>query len=81
MGKVRNGIPNDDAGIAQWVYRKLTNHNPMSERETGSVATRKALVGNRPRVEIDPADDTRVTYLLNDGREYEIKVTEVSGKR
>lgn len=33
MGKIREHIERDDHGLAQWIYRKLVNHDPMSTRE------------------------------------------------
>lgn len=81
MGKVRSHIMNDGPSIAQWINRKLVNHHPMSEREEKqSPAARKALLGDRKKVEHTEGTND-VTYLLDDGREFKITVEEVSGKR
>jgi hypothetical protein len=33
LGKIRKHIERDDHGLAQWIFRKLVNHDPMSVRE------------------------------------------------
>ena len=35
FGKIRTRYDNDLLGFAQWVGRKIRNHDPMSERDTG----------------------------------------------
>jgi hypothetical protein len=33
LGKVRDRIERDDHAVAQWIYRKLVNHDPLSARD------------------------------------------------
>lgn len=81
MGKVRNHIEENTAGLAQWINRKLGNHHPLSEREPKlGLAERKANMNGRDRVN-HVEGTTEVTYVLSDGSEYLIQVTELNGPR
>lgn len=74
MGKVINSDLPDTALIAQWVFRKLRNHHPMSERDAKK---RHPQVREKMRERQLAADSNVVRYALNDGRVYEITVVQV----
>jgi hypothetical protein len=74
MGKVRSTIPSDDAALAQWVYRKLVNHDPMSVRET----TRVKVKGRQRVTHVEGT--TSVVYALNDGRTFELSVKDLTAE-
>jgi len=71
MGKIRERFKDDVEGLAQWVGRKLRNHNPMSQR-VGTTRLRPKMV-----VGIVAFDRTKVVYRLGDGRRFEMSVREV----
>jgi hypothetical protein len=74
MGKVLDLNVPDEALIAQWVYRKLRNHHPMSERDA---KRRHPFAREKKReYQINPTSNT-VRYALNDGRVFEITVMQV----
>jgi hypothetical protein len=77
MGKVINAKIPDTALVAQWIFRKLRNHHPMSEHDSKH---RHALAREKVReYQLAPDSDT-VRYALNDGRVFEITVKLVEGK-
>ena len=73
MGKIRERFKDDVEGLAQWVGRKLRNHNPMSTRDTASVRRRVASI----QVGIVAFDRNKVIYQLGDGRRFEMGVREM----
>ena len=73
MGKIRERFKDDVEGLAQWVGRKLRNHNPMSARDTASVRRRVASI----QVGIVAFDRNKVIYALSDGRRFEMSVREL----
>lgn len=75
MGKVREHIHSDTAAVAQWISRKLRNHDPMSARE--AKGEKVAKVRDRQRVEHVEGSDT-VEYVLRDGQVFVITVQEAS---
>jgi hypothetical protein len=89
FGKIRNSIGNDTVGIAQWIGRKIRNHDPMTNRDRGlrgaGVIKHRALdTGKFPAgaawVAIAaeaPASAPVVLYSMEDGRLFEVQVREV----
>jgi hypothetical protein len=74
MGKVINADISDEALVAQWIFRKLRNHHPMSERDS---AKRHPLAREKNRqYQLSDTSNT-VRYALNDGRVFEITVMKV----
>jgi hypothetical protein len=73
MGKIRERFKDDVEGLAQWVGRKLRNHNPMSARDTASVRRRVASI----QVGIVAFDRNKVIYQLGDGLRFEMGVREM----
>ena len=75
MGKVLPDIVGDEAAMAQWIMRKLRNHDPMSARDTA-----KKAPGHREKErQYVTADGSTVRYALNRGDVFEITVMRVSG--
>jgi hypothetical protein len=74
MGKIRERFKDDVEGLAQWVGRKLRNHNPMSQR-VGRFSNERG----RPRMQVGiiAMDRTKVVYELGDGRRFEMCVREI----
>lgn len=78
MGKVINAPElSDEAVIAQWVFRKLRNHDPMSERDSRKPHPLAREATNRQR-QLAPTSNV-VRYALNDGRVFEIIIQKVEG--
>lgn len=67
MGKVKEAFTDDGAGLAEWVYRKLRNHDPLSARDKAK-GLRSAFVTKDPLV---------VRYATADGRCFEVAVRQV----
>jgi hypothetical protein len=81
MGKVKTKISNDAEAIAEWVGRKLVNHDPMSVREKPSKT--KVAQDMRDRIRETrkvkfPAPQS-VTYALDNGQVFLITVEEIVG--
>jgi hypothetical protein len=72
VGKIRERFKDDVEGLAQWMGRKLRNHNPMSARDGASLRRRVAIT-----VGIVAFDRTKVVYQLGDGRRFEMCVREM----
>jgi hypothetical protein len=47
LGKIRGRYTNDVVGLAQWIGRKLRNHDPLSERDGGAERNAKGKVRHR----------------------------------
>lgn len=58
-----------EAGIAQWIERKLRNHDPMKKHDKA-----KTPVSDEPR---QKATGNEVIYTLKDGRRFKITVEEL----
>ena len=75
MGKVLESKSlSDEAVMAQWIFRKLRNHDPMSERDT-----KKKCKGHRERerqYQLEPTSNV-VRYCMNNGQVFEITVVQV----
>lgn len=76
MGKVRQEIADDTASLAQWVFRKLRNHDPLSARD---IPVRHKASRETQRQYQITSDSNTVRYCLNDGRVFEISVQLVEG--
>lgn len=80
MGKILGEYRKDDTvsrqtGLAQWVFRKLRNHDPLSV-----VDDAKRRAGLRPEMRVQHMPEGNVArYVLNDGSVFEITVTQVQG--
>jgi hypothetical protein len=83
MGKVRGHIPDDAAALAQWVMRKVKNHDPMSQREAAgrNVSGMTPVLGRAKTKKTERVQHTEgtteVLYTLDDGRAFKIEVTAV----
>lgn len=90
MGKVRKHIKNDCAGLAQWIGRKVRNHQPMSVREAnGEVVSTKSKFANpaiqragrrmpNGKAHLVADDPTKVIYVTGAGRAFELSVREIT---
>ncbi len=80
MGKVLPDIAGDEAALAQWVMRKLRNHDPMSARDSA-----KKAPGHREKerqyvvTRTGPDGEAVVRYALNRGDVFEITIMRVQG--
>jgi hypothetical protein len=74
MGKIRERFKDDVEGLAQWVGRKLRNHNPMSQRVGKTTMPR---MWPKVQVGIVAFDRNKVIYALSDGRRFEMSVREL----
>jgi hypothetical protein len=77
MGKVRTHIVSDDAALAQWVFRKLVNHDPMSVRESVSMRTKPPAKQKKTLRVQHVEGSTSVIYALADGRQFKLTVEAV----
>lgn len=84
MGKVRDTIKSDKKAIAQWVGRKLCNHNPMEHRDAkgaGKVISRNhapMLTREQKAGAWLVADiDGNVLYQMKNGRRFMIEIREM----
>ncbi len=83
FGKIRTRYDNDLIGFAQWVGRKIRNHDPMSERDTGRGKRTYLNQDAKPKIGepfvamVEHAEEPVVLYGMGDGRVYEIQVREV----
>ncbi len=78
MGKVRGHISDDTAALAQWVMRKLRNHDPMSVREKDGKLQDHTDFGRKDRKRFRHIEGERIVeYCLNDGRSFRITVEPV----
>lgn len=77
MGKIRDRFSNDTEGLAQWVGRKLRNHNPMSERDKGMVEGHRKKVAHGMKTGILADDPTKVVYQMGNGRRFVLSVQEI----
>jgi hypothetical protein len=73
MGIVRDHIVADDAALAQWMFRKLANHDPMKHR---CPMNRVGRDKETPLVAANSA--TSVLYPLKDGRVFMLSVKELT---
>lgn len=85
FGKIRTHFGDDVLGLAQWVGRKVRNHDPMSERDKGRARSNR-LEQSPGGVKHGVASVTMVNegvespvvlYGMADGRLFEIQVREV----
>jgi hypothetical protein len=80
MGKVLADIEGDEAALAQWLMRKLRNHDPMSARDT-----QKKAPGHREKERqyviagVGPDGEAVVRYALNRGDVFEITIMKAQG--
>lgn len=80
MGKVRDHIYDDTQALAQWVFRKLKNHDPMSVRELPGGNSLRAKMGVTAKERVMHQEGTtECHYVLDDGRVFEIRVTQTAG--
>lgn len=87
MGKIRDQFAGDMvAGLAQWVGRKLKNHDPMSAMDMGSSRREARWQRTVSDAKVKPGvcycgivKGTRnvVRYGLEDGRVFEVTIREV----
>lgn len=84
MGKVRSHIVNDSAALAQWVGRKLRNHNPMKHRDkVADSHSRANSHGTRVKdsfnvfLTLDAGRSNQVFYELENGRIFQMTVEEI----
>ena len=70
MGKVKDAIVGDVEGLTEWVKRKLTNHDPMSVRDS--------VKGGKRTIEYAPHTNSALHYCTADGKVFEIQVREVN---
>jgi hypothetical protein len=73
---VRDHIVNDAEGIAQWIFRKICNHDPMRFR---SPMNRKGRHKEEPIYATDSL--TSVLYPLQDGRVFMCSVQELTDEQ
>ena len=84
-GKLRNSGGDPRVGIAQWVGRKLKNHNPFAElvqRQPKHLALRAQQTNTKDGiVMLKPAEEgfefPSVVYRLADGRRFEFAIREI----
>jgi hypothetical protein len=87
MGKIREQFAGDMvAGLAQWVGRKLKNHDPMSAMDGGAYVRGLKVSRQVQDAKVKPGQvycgivngkrDT-VRYGLQDGRVFEVTIREV----
>lgn len=84
MGLVRGHIENDVAAMAQWVYRKIRNHDPMRQREAARPAQAKnyeirggrVTKGKYERVAHVEGSNI-VEYSLRTGQRFRLTVEEI----
>ena len=69
MGKVREHFTDDVEGLAEWMKRKLHNHDPMSQRDTAKGQRIVAYANN---------SKTAVHYTTAGGRTFELSVREIN---
>lgn len=83
MGKVLKEIKDDGEALAQWVFRKLRNHDPMSVRVKHATETHMlpnmgvSMASQGSQITIDQNDKTKVYYKLADGRCFSFQSTQV----
>lgn len=71
MGKVRNHLQRDDHALAQWIMRKLVNHDPLSQRE-------KQRGGqNTKRQRVEHNEGTSLVVYAAAGKVFQIEVQEI----
>lgn len=70
MGKVRSHIEDDAEALAEWVARKLKNHDPMSDRAKVDKSDRR-WAGERTTLN---QENATVVYQTDDGGMYRITV-------
>ena len=87
MGKIRQHLEKTTVvGLAQWVGRKVRNHDPLSTVDGPGSAIRKkyrtitdgVLKPKTAYVGLDSLDPSVVLYGLEDGRVFKITVTELA---
>jgi hypothetical protein len=74
MGKLRDHIPREDHGLAEWIKRKLVNHDPLSQRNKAS-----GLASPKGRRVVHTDHTAVVHYRANGGRTFRIEVAEITG--
>ena len=88
IGKIRGRYTDEVFGLAQWMGRKLRNHDPMSERDGSPGEANKRKQGHRyvqdGKVEkgivycgVVAGSPNVIRYGLIDGRIFEITVREI----
>jgi hypothetical protein len=93
MGKVLDSITDDNEALAQWIGRKLKNHDPMSRRlkaptmqvKSGMVIQGTQLPGVNPVyavkgsvVSVHETDKTKTVYQTGDGQTFIFSVEQVT---
>ena len=68
MGQVRDHISSDGPALAEWVARKLHNHNPMRIR-----SGQRGAETQKTHIAFDH-DTQKVFYMSADGQVFEIEV-------
>ena len=89
IGKIRGRYEDDTTGLAQWVARKVRNHDPMSERDGSPGKANQSKRGKRHVHDVSYATPgvvycgtvdgkpNSVVYGLSDGRAFEITVRQI----
>lgn len=81
MGKIHDGYPNGQTALAQWVKRKLKNHDPMSEVDAYIPANQVHPAFKKlGRVKLHK-ERACVHYLLDNGDAYLITVEKTSPEK
>ena len=76
MGKVRDSISDNTQALAQWMFRKLANHDPMSK------ICPMNRQGRHKETPIYATDSlTSVLYPLQDGRVFKCSVQELTDEQ
>ena len=80
--KLRNSGGDPLIGLAQWVARKVRNHDPMAELDAGRaryarVASKREAGKASVTMVTEGTESPVVLYELADGRMFELQVREV----
>ena len=80
MGQVRGHIKDDAAALAQWVYRKCKNHDPMKIRDQVGVGLKTGRVTYKSAEHRSKHEEgtTQVEYATCDGRKFLLTVEEIT---
>ncbi len=73
MGKVRSQITDPTKALAQWVYRKLSNHDPMS-----AIAKMQRAGRDKENPLFAEGTDGAVLYPLSNGEVFMVTVTRLT---
>lgn len=77
-GKLRNAF-NEVEGLAQFLGRKLRNHNPMSQIDKSDTSNTKFRTNSGTgQIGIPKDDRSKVLYQLKDGRKFEVAIREIT---